>query len=258
MEILFAALEFEISGLLRLSRAEKIYKKNNLIIYLGRYGLKPFLFVKTGMGKENVSFAFDYVFHHYLKGEKTLDKIYCFGFCGVSNSAAIADIVLYESVVYDQESPISLAVPYYPEDVVLRLQKVREDAGIDIHFFKAASVLNVVSEDANKINIKERLDVAAFDMESFFLLKEAKKRSIHAVIIRSISDNIENPIPFGLAEMSGKKIYAAFFIFMRFLFASEKNLPLFLKTFNHFKKAKKSLLLAFIEIFKEYGSYRKF
>ncbi len=250
MEIIFAALEFEISGLLKLSRVKKVFKKNNLSIYRGRYGCKHFLFVKTGMGKENMSSAFHYVGNSYLKEKKNIGSIYLFGFCGVTNRTRIADIVLYRSLVCRQGSLLYKQEISYPQNVIASIQRAKKITGADIHFLHAASVSNIVSTDSNKKDIEDKYNAIAFDMESFFLVGAAKAQDLHVIIIRSISDNIEDPIPLELAKISGRRRWESLSMFIKWFFASRKNRRLFFKSMHNFKKAKKSLTIAFIEIFK--------
>jgi nucleoside phosphorylase len=250
MEIIFAALEFEISGLLKLSRAKKVFKNNNLSIYRGRYACRHFLFVKTGMGKENVSSAFQYVRKSHLKEKKNIGSIYLFGFCGVTNRTRIADIVLYRSLVSEKKGLVFKEKLFYPQNVIESIKKIKKITGADIHFLHAASVSDIVSTDANKKEIEEKFKATAFDMESFFLVEAAKAGSFRVVIIRSISDNMDDPIPLALAKISGRKRWESFFMFIKWFFASKKNRSLFFKAMHNFKMAKKSLTIAFIEIFK--------
>jgi nucleoside phosphorylase len=251
MEIIFAALEFEISGLLKLSKAKKIFQKQHCAVYRGTYAKSFFLFVITGMGKDNVFFAFQYAYDHYFKDKNDNALIYLFGFCGVSNRARIADIVIYESVSYQDRGNLYEMAVFCPADMIAKLVKLQERKAIGLHCFRASTVLDIVSASSEKDELEKSFCATAFDMESFFLIKAAKAESIEVAVIRSISDNIENPIPKALGKISGKKPLRSLSMFAHYIFSSKKNAIVFFHTFHNFMKARRSLLDAFVEIFKD-------
>jgi len=211
MLVIFSAFKGEAGLIIKLLNPVKKTYIGQAVLFDGFFKGKRILVCITGMGKKAAEEAARKVISLNKTGDIAAESIFLVaGICGASGrDLNISDIVFYESVTdhyfidntENDENDIKIKEQKKPE-IYKNLSN-----GISIiktkyndKFVNASSVGGVVTKRKIKEVLSRKYKIDAFDMESFYIVKEAKKESIAVICVRSISDNLKYPVSELLVE----------------------------------------------------------
>jgi len=250
MSIIFGALKFEISGLIKMMAVERIDRNGAATIYKGRISGREVLLVETGMGKRNAQKAAKLIVKNYLEGSSISKRALAIGFCGAtSGNLQIGDVVLYKTIKNLENIDFSKAcnsINFYGSKDI-NCSKCTKNS-CKILKVNGGTVSNVIADSELKKNIGAKFDVQAVDMETYWIGKTMIENNLPFYCIRAVSDCVDENIPDFLLTLFEKSILANIFNLLFLAIKSPKKISQITKAVRNMKKAKDNLTAAVIEI----------
>ncbi len=192
MLALLAAMKTEIEPFKRHMEIKKQVVDNDCLVTEGRFRGQPALLVQTGVGGHRAEMATKYVLDHY-----PVQVILSLGFCGGLVPELKAGELVICTRLFHGQSPVMEST-----NALVELGK---------HVAKPTEAgLVTVSRPANQRQQKEELakkySAKAVDMESYWIVAEARRRGIPCLVVRAISDPVDHDLPNleGVSSGSGK------------------------------------------------------
>lgn len=229
--IILCSMYSEIEKLLNLIKPELKFIKKNIKLYFTIYKNINLYFGISGIGKKNVNKFFDFLDENKIKPDYVLSLGYA---AAIKKNIKPGKIVIPYSILNDENDEFKLEDIFINNDA-----KIYKGLTVDKVYYKI-----------DKLNLSyERNDIDFIDMESFYILKNCKKRDIKIEIIRSISDCLMDELPsFKIMKyFFSKKKFKLF----KYLIKNFIEIPVYFKFKWNLKKANKSLNKMIIKILDE-------
>ncbi len=250
MPIIFGALKFEISGLIKMMKVERIDRKGNITMYRGSISGREVLLVKTGMGKHNAQKAARLIVKNYSGDSSISKRMLAIGFCGAtSGNLQIGDVVLYKTIKNLENIDFSKAcnnINFYGSKDINCSVYIKNSC--KILKVNGGTVSNVIADSELKKNIGAKFDVQAVDMETYWIGKTMIENNLPFYCIRAVSDSVDENIPDFLLTLFGKSIFANIFNLLFLAIKSPKKIFQITRAVRNMKKAKGSLTAAVMEM----------
>ena len=274
MLVIFAAFKKEAIDLIKLLKFKKTLKNKRTVIYDGLVENKRIVICITGMGKSNSLFAVKQVIEMNLE-----DPVFIIqGVSGtVIENINIGDLIFYESIKNLEQFPgeiMQKGNDSYPSDTQKPDENVCKYAGgienidivypilnIDFDLLKtrwevsknnprllkfSGGLVSYVVTDAMEKNVLNKLyGIEAIDMESYFIADAALNSQIPVICIRSVSDNLSEPISKLITQFSSGNLCFKFIFLIKLIFSrtkirsiseSYKNINIACRSLNQFVK----------------------
>ena len=246
MLTIFGALKIELEHLIRKIGVRSIHKEKDIKIYQGVYGEKSIRIVQTGMGPENACRAAELFvgYHnsmHKTKSENPDGEVIVTGFCGAADPGVpVGEIVSYGSIkniILGEKNDFIEADDIDSSSAVL--QKARRDNPFTI--VNGATVPMVITEPAQKMNLRERFHIQVIDTETYYILYSIQRLGLPFSCIRVVSDDANSLLPsyFDNSSNKGMALKLTFSI-LKSIF-SKKEFSINRDVFANLKKARASL-----------------
>jgi len=255
MLVIFAAFKKEAIDLIKLLKFKKTLKNKSAVIYDGLIENKRMIICITGMGKSNSLFAVKQVIAMNLENPVFIIQ----GVSGaVIENINIGDLIFYESIknLEQFQAKTQLNGNDFKEvksaskilNIDFDLLKTRWEAGKKCHRLLKFSggLVSYVVTDATEKNILNKLyGIEAIDMESYFIADAALNSQIPFICIRSVSDNLSEPISKLITRFSSGNLCYKFNFLIKLIFSrrkiksiahSYKNINIACRSLNQFVK----------------------
>jgi len=250
MSIIFGALKFEISGLIKMMNVECIDRKGSITIYRGSISGREVLLVETGMGKHNVQKAARLIAESYLSSSSISKRALAIGFCGAtSGNLQVGDVVLYKTIKNLENIDFSKTctdISFYDIAKIGCSEYIKNSC--KILKVNGGTVSNVIADSELKKNIGAKFDVQAVDMETYWIGKTIIENNLPFCCVRAVSDSVDENIPDFLLTLFGKSILANIFNLLALAIKSPKKIFQITRAVRNIKKAKGSLTAAVAEM----------
>lgn len=193
---IFSAFPQEIKQLVRSFRPVEKSDRHSLALYFARYFSREIIVVQTGMGAENTEAALKYVVKDYSP-----DLLLSVGFGGaLYNGASAGDIIcagrvflipenIPEGTDTDRVKLDSQEIPDAAE-IVSRLS-----GRVQIHEGCILTLERHMDKSAIRKILPGDLSFPVCDMETYFLVRLAKKMGLPFLGLRAITDRADEEIP---------------------------------------------------------------
>lgn len=192
MIAIFFALSQEISSLKSQVNILKKIRHANAVFYQSEFCGFPITLVQTGIGK-NVSESVQHLSKYFR-----IQLMVSSGFAGSVNSQVnVGDLVIGKQVLYSLQESMEGEIQIdsiFPGDtpVVDLAVKLCSNNAFKSHCGDILTVNKIIRQSVLKKHIGNQTSAIAVDMESFAIAERANAMGIPFVIIRSISDGLED------------------------------------------------------------------
>ena len=194
MIAIFFALSQEIGSLKPQVNILKKIRHAHAIFYQSEFYGFPITLVQTGMGKNMSEIV------QYLSKCFRIQLIISSGFAGsVSPAVGIGDLIIGKRVLYSSgeifggEVKIDSTLSCNTSFVDLAV-KLCSTSNFQSHCGDVLTVNKVIRQSATKKQIGKQTSAIAIDMESFTIAERANAMGIPFVIVRAISDGIDEDL----------------------------------------------------------------
>jgi len=203
MIAILGAMEEEIKELKHRMRVEKAYRFKKSWIYEGMFQSKKVLLVKTGVGKQKALEAIEHVFDKF-----SINTVISTGFGGaLVDHLKIGDVVLYSSLssTEGKENNLDLSthtVPIYQK--IVRLSQ--PGSGCRYLYGKGVTTGEICATPEARVRLFREYSSTVVDMESYWIARVALNWRIPCVVIRSISDLVQDDLTFLIGLFSRDRV----------------------------------------------------
>ena len=209
MLLILAALQEEVSGILRAGNASEIPTSRDFRAYSGKFDQgspdAEFTAVITGTGPHRATEAADWAIHNVAD-----PVLLVVGFAGGTNpSLGRGDLVVPTSISSIEGSPITwesqgMAKTLNPDPVMTTAARITaEVAGIDSATGLLVSLPSIARTANMKSWIGNRLNAEAVDLESHAVCSVASEAGVPFLVARTVVDAIDFDLPQLVTDIPG-------------------------------------------------------
>lgn len=236
--VIFAALKFELAGILKVLENINVQKKDGTTVYKGFISGKSITIFQTGIGAEHALRSAELYIKDYAIGK---EKILLTGFCGATRRyLKVGSIVSYKSVLDLTE--YSKLSKHKPNKILIN--KLENN----ISRVQGATVSYVIGDSREKERLGTNYDIEVIDMESYIIGKVLIDNDLRFNCIRVVLDEMSKDVPVNLHQPYRNNIVQNIYRLFLFLIKSLKKLPSVIKFFQDAKMARNNLAKKLIEI----------
>ncbi len=185
--VIFAALKEEVATLKK--KMSGVSEED--FVTEGKLRDKEVVLVITGVGGKRARESAEFVLDKFQP-----KLVISTGMCGATvPELKIGDLVLYTSVLrLNREGEVKDRV-ICDENLLSSIAKLLRKGKFTFHLGDGITSPRVVCQPEEKLNLGEKFDVEAVDMESFFVSRIAELKSIPFLTLRSVSDEVSERLP---------------------------------------------------------------
>ncbi|MDR4505575.1 MAG: 5'-methylthioadenosine/S-adenosylhomocysteine nucleosidase [Candidatus Scalindua sp.] len=190
------ALPQELNPLISCANIRKKFHFEKSIFYQADLKGRPVIFVQTGIGRENAVKATT----HLLQTINITIVISSGVAGGIREGIHVGDLIFAENVHYCRQGdfggerlPVESAFTVKGELVQLALE-LSDRLGVKYHCGDVLTVDKVIARAETKRKIGRQDSFIAVDMESAAIAQIARDKDIDFVIIRSVSDDVDDDL----------------------------------------------------------------
>jgi adenosylhomocysteine nucleosidase len=237
MRAIFCALEEEIRDLKLEMKIDRTSEFGTCKIREGQFGRKPALLVTTGMGREKAEQAAVQVLENY-----PVSLVISTGFGGALNARSKPDDILVCPQVRCAEKNSLVPLPELESTAGL-VRLALEYAAVPAIEGRGVTTASVCSTPGAKHSLGIEYGADVVDMESYWIGRQALKRGIPFLAVRSIFDAIQDDLSF-LERLSadGKIVPPEVF---KLLCLHPGQMPALIRLYRRDRKASAGLSLFF-------------
>jgi adenosylhomocysteine nucleosidase len=190
---LFVATRWELAALRRALPVDQRLEIDGLSCFIGQQADRSYWLVHTGIGPEAAKSAASAVFNR-----QPMALAISTGFAGALVPAAVGDVIVGTSVssgvLNGTWNQIAQAISC-DAAVVSAVRSAIAQIGMTIRLGSVVSLSRVVCRASEKQAIGQLTGAVALDMESAALGMVAKKREVPFLVVRTVSDLVDQDLP---------------------------------------------------------------
>jgi adenosylhomocysteine nucleosidase len=202
MLAIVAAMNREVSSMLKEMIGDTSYGCSSIPICEGNYRGKQLMVVETGMGRSRAESAIGYILETC-----PVTEVLSVGLAGgLTDDLSPADVVFCSR--FRSGSPQEEGEPYFSDSALLA-KALETCKGNSIRHTEGTCVTSphLVTEAGKKRELSSAFSGDVVDMESYWIAREAHRRGIPFLGIRAVSDTVNDRLPpFEQMQGSGRKV----------------------------------------------------
>jgi adenosylhomocysteine nucleosidase len=190
---IFVATRWELQAVQQAIVTDRVTTVAGVRCRIGQRGQRTYWLIQTGVGPAAASAVADDV----LKAQP-MSLVISTGFACALIPAQVGDLIVgtaVSSVPSDGAGAMGHDSMLCDEAVRSGLLAVAQDAGMAVRVGKIVSGSTVVWQSEEKRRLRRLTDATGLDMESAALASVARKRGVPMVIVRTISDLVDEDLP---------------------------------------------------------------
>jgi adenosylhomocysteine nucleosidase len=186
--IIFTALKEEVATLKK--KMSNVLEEGSSVTE-GKLKNKDIVLVITGVGGKRARESAELVL-----GKFQPKLVISTGMCGATiPELKIGDLVLYTSILYLNREGEAEDRIICDENLLSSVANLLGEEKFTFHLGDGLTSPRVVCQPEEKLNLSKKSAVKTVDMESFFISRVAKLKSVPFLILRSVSDEVSDRLP---------------------------------------------------------------